>query len=89
MTLLKLCRAALRFQISFLSIASMLQIPLMLVPGSMQYPFPIKGGIREWGKPCTSVPEQLGLRTNAVFPVVGVEKMELCSEQEAGVTWCG
>lgn len=28
------------------------------------------------GKLCTSVPEQLGLRKNAAFPVVGVEKME-------------
>lgn len=56
----------------------------MLVPSSMQYPSPIKGGMGERGRLCTSMPEQLGLRTNAAFPVVGVEKMELCSEQEAG-----
>lgn len=43
MTFLKLFRAALRFQTSFLAVASMLRIPFLLAPSSVQCPVPIIG----------------------------------------------
>jgi len=89
MALLKLFRAALHFQTGFLEASSVLAVSSHVGAQFSAISLTNKRWHQSVGKLCTSVPEQLGLRTNAAFPVVGVEKMELCSEQEAGTLGVG